>query len=68
MYINDVMDIADRIDQLIADATGFGKPMRLLIDELSDFADELRDMADQMDAKLEEQANEFEYNRQFDYA
>jgi len=43
--VNDLCDIADRIDQLLADANGLGKPMRLLMDELADYSDELRDQA-----------------------
>ena len=42
--MNDLTDIAARINQIVSDAEGFNKPIRLVLAELSDFAAELEDL------------------------
>ena len=45
MTVNDLYEIADRIERLAFEADGFNKPLKLVLAEICDLAEELRDEA-----------------------
>lgn len=56
MSVNELYDIADRIERIAFEADGFNKPLRLVLREICDLAEEVRDEADELAKKMAEAA------------
>ena len=56
MNVNELLEIADRIERLAFEADGFNKPLRLVLAEICDLAEEIRDEANELAEKMAEAA------------
>ena len=56
MNVNDLYEIADRIERLAFEADGFNKPLKLVLAEICDLAEELRDEADTLAENMAKEA------------
>mgnify|MGYP003321388848 CR=1 FL=1 len=56
MTVNDLYEIADRIERLAFEADGFNKPLKLVLAEICDLAEELRDEADTLAENMAKEA------------
>jgi hypothetical protein len=52
MSINDMYDVADRIEQRILEAVEFGQNRNMVLDIMKELADQIREEADDIEKRI----------------